>query len=105
MVEAISIIDYIYWFYNDIPGVLCISLILLSNESLVQNHHDCIIVSNQELDDDKTTIEEFYDFGNNSFELWLISNSAHMNENNTKWDNKQYLDMVVQINNLDGYLQ
>ena len=72
-----------------IPGVLCISLIdLLSNESLVQKHHECIVVSNQELDDDEMSIDEFYDFGNNSFELRLMSISTHMNRNNTKWDGK-----------------
>ena len=89
MAESFSIKDHVYSFYNDVPGVLCVSLIdLLSNESLVQNHHECIVVSNQELDDDEMSIDEFYDFGNNSFELQFMSISTHLNGNNSKWDGK-----------------
>ena len=34
------------------------------------------------------SIDEFYDFGHNSFELRFMSISTHINGNNTKWDGK-----------------
>ena len=60
---------------------------------MVENHHKCIVVSYEEFnnehpDDESMQIEEFYDFGDNTFELQFLSIYSYLTENTNKWDGR-----------------
>ena len=94
IVNTVSVNDYVDSFFNDIPGILNVTLYdLIGDESLVENQHECIIVSFEEYnidqeDNDDTHIQEQFKFGNNIFELRFTTITSGLSSCNNKWDGK-----------------